>query len=358
MIIMVEGIVTEICLIDVNITKFVAVIENVEYHCVNFNDLTGTIHIGDKVLLNTTAVELQLGTGGFHFVVANLSNPCVNNLKQGHIMKLKYTPMQMNYMTVEAQESPFHNLFNEVKSLNGMPVIIGSLHSVLAPCCIYLKSIRPEIKICYIMTDGGALPIYISDVVRQLKKQGIIDKTITYGNAFGGDYECINIYTALIASREIAKADITIVCMGPGIVGTDTKLGFSGVEQSSITDAVNKLNGYPAVIPRISFADKRARHFGISHHSLTVLEQLCCSRANVALPIIKNSEHMTYIEKQIIEHNLKSLHNIYYVDSDDITEILNNNSSFLKKMGKGFDEDNDYFIGCAAAGKLCLQYLS
>lgn len=357
MIKMVEGTVNEIYFEDDYITKFIALIGATEYKCVNYNCLTGNININDNVLLNTTAIELQLGTGGFHFVVANLSNPTVNNLEQGHIMKLKYTPMQINCMAVEAQESQYHNIFNEVESIEGMPVIIGSLHSILAPCCIYLKSSRPDIKICYIMTEGGALPIYMSDTVRQLKMAGAIDKTITYGNAFGGDYECINIYTALIAAKQIAKADIIIVCMGPGIVGTDTKLGYSGVEQGSIADAVNKLKGYPAVIPRISFADARIRHFGISHHSITVLKQLCCTRTNIALPIMKDQEHMEYIQKQILEHQLSSLHNINYVDSAEIEKVLKQNASYLKKMGKSFEEDWDYFISCAAAAKLCIQYL-
>lgn len=358
MIKMVEGIVKEIYYLDESITKFIIIIENTKHKCINYNFLTGNIQISDKVLLNTTAIELKLGTGGFHFVVANLSNPTINNLELGHIMKLKYTPIQMNCMAVEAQESQYHNIFNEVESIEGMPVIVGSLHSILAPCSIYLKSIRPDIKICYIMTEGGALPIYMSDIVKQLKTAGIIDKTITYGNAFGGDYECINIYTALIAAKEIAKADIIIVCMGPGIVGTDTKLGFSGVEQSSIADAVNKLKGYPTVIPRISFSDERVRHFGISHHSITVLKHLCCTRTNIALPIIKNDKHMKYIQEQIVDQNIDSLHNIYYVDSKEIEEVLTKNTSYLKKMGKSFEEDKDYFISCAAAAKLCIQYLS
>ncbi|MDF2889649.1 MAG: hypothetical protein K0R80_16 [Clostridia bacterium] len=358
MIKMIEGTVKNIYFIDENITKFIALIDNLEHNCINYNSLTGCIRLDDKVLLNTTAIELQLGTGGFHFVVANLSNPMVNNLAQGHIMKMKYTPIQMNFMTVETQESQYHHIFNEFESLDGMPVIIGSLHSVLAPSSIYLKSIRPELRICYIMTEGGALPIYMSDIVRQLKQEGFIDKTITYGNSFGGDFECINIYTALIAAKEIVRADIAIVCMGPGIVGTDTKLGFSGVEQGGIADAVNKLKGYAAVVPRISFADKRIRHYGISHHSLTVLKQLCCTRVNVAFPIIKNTEYMKLIEKQILENNIESLHNINYVDSYDIEEVLSNHSKYLKKMGKGLEEDRDYFISCAAAAKLCLRNLN
>lgn len=44
----------------------------------NFPHLMGTVKVGDRVLLNTTAVELALGTGGYHFVVANLSKPSVD----------------------------------------------------------------------------------------------------------------------------------------------------------------------------------------------------------------------------------------------------------------------------------------
>ena len=31
--------------------------------------------------------------------------------------------------------------------------------------------------------------------------------------------------------------------MGPGIVGTGTKYGFSGIEQGQIIDAINTLSG-------------------------------------------------------------------------------------------------------------------
>jgi hypothetical protein len=351
-----EGIVKEITYKDDEITRLIAVINNLEYNCINYNLLTGDVQIGDRLLLNTTALELKLGTGGFHFVLANLSRPIVENLGKGHIMKLKYTPMQINCMT--AEESQYHDIFNRFQSLEGMPVIVGSLHSILAPSSIYLKYYKPNIRICYIMTEGGALALQISDIVRKLKKEGFIASTITYGNAFGGDYECINIYTALITAKEIVKADVAIVCMGPGIVGTDTKLGFTGAEQGSIADAANKLGGYVIVVPRISFTDKRERHFGISHHSLTVLSKLCCTRVNVALPKLKVESQNALINKQLESNNIKSLHNINYVDCDDIISILGTYSDYLCKMGKGFGEEKEFFITCAASAKHCLSMLN
>jgi hypothetical protein len=145
--------------------------------------------------------------------------------------------------------------------------------------------------------------------------------------------------------------------MGPGIVGTDTKLGFSGTEQGSIGDAVNKLGGHAVFVPRISFSDKRARHFGISHHSITILKQLCCTKVNIAVPLLKDNAQMDYLEKQLTDNKIKSLHNINYVDCNDIEEILYKDSAYLHKMGKSFEEDKEYFISCAASAKLCLKVL-
>ena len=59
----------------------------------NYYKMTGEVKVGDEVLLNTTAVELSLGTGGYHFVIANLNNLESDFTEGGHIMKLRYTPI-------------------------------------------------------------------------------------------------------------------------------------------------------------------------------------------------------------------------------------------------------------------------
>jgi hypothetical protein len=110
----------------------------------------------------------------------------------------------------------------------------------------------------------------------------MINGTITFGQAFGGDIETVNVYTSLISAEKILKSDLSIITMGPGITGTGTKYGFSGIEQGYIIDAVNTLGGNPIFIPRISFADKRERHYGISHHSITILNEICKTSAKVS----------------------------------------------------------------------------
>lgn len=313
----------------------------------NYNDITGKIEIGDKVYVNRVARLLNLGTGGYDFIVANLKYSKYNVIGNGHIMKLRYTPFQINVLAMEEQNSPYHAAFEGFQSLENLPVIIGELHSMVAPVALVLKSINPSLKITYVMTDGGCLPINFSNTVYELKKRGIIDKTITIGHAFGGDYESVNIYTALIGAKEVLKADVVIVTMGPGIVGTGTKYGFSGVEQAHIIDATNKLRGIPVLIPRISFSDRRQRHHGISHHTITVLE-LCNSSCVLTFPTMERKKAKV-IEEQIISNPVFSQFKIEFVESSITKKYIEEYGFKLTTMGRDYESEPDFFNACGAA---------
>src|SRR6266545_4488454 len=123
----------------------------------------------------------------------------------------------------------------------------------------------------YVMTHGAGLPLALSDLVHALRSKGLLDATVTCGHAFGGDFEAVSIYSALAVARHAARADAAVVAMGPGIVGTNTRLGFSGMEVGPILDAAAALGGAPIACLRVSFADTRARHAGLSHHTRTAL---------------------------------------------------------------------------------------
>ena len=332
---------------DESTTFFLADIGGVEQNCINYNYITGSIKEGDHVVLNTTAVDLALGTGGYHFVVSNLSNSSTR-IDDGHIMKLRYTPFQFSIASAEEQYSEFHDIFNEFESLGGMPVISGTLHSMLAPIALCAKGFYEDLKIVYIMTDGGALPLWFSSTVKELLDKKYIYKTITAGNSFGGDLECVNIFSALIAAKEIYQADLTIVCMGPGIVGTDTVYGFSGIEQGYIIDAVNTLGGTSVAVPRISFADPRERHYGISHHSMTILGNICKTPANIALPILEK-EKASFVRRQLMEKEIDNKHNVVYVDYEKYEPLLKANAEMLNKMGRNYTNDFEYFITCGVS---------
>lgn len=329
------------------IQDIVVSINGSEERAYNYIQITGKVKLGDKLILNTTAVELNLGTGGFHFVVANMDNPESKTDIGGHIMKLRYTPIQIKVDSVEEQSSKFHDIFNDFICLDNMPVAVGSLHSFIQPFAATFKSNCPDKKLVYIMSDGAALPISFSKNVRELKEKGLIDETITYGNAFGGDYECVNIYTALITAKEICKADCALVAMGPGIAGTGTKYGFSGIDQGMIVDAVEKLGGNSFFIPRISFADLRSRHIGISHHSITVLSEITNKSTNLVINSCFEDEKLDEIKEKIISRSIAEKHKVSFIEYKNSKKDIDKYNLRVKSMGRGFDEDKEFFIAAS-----------
>lgn len=329
-------------------TDIIVDIKDREAKAINYDYLTGSIKEGDKVVLNTTAVELNLGTGGSHFVICNLNNTNQKVSGQGHIMKLRYSPFQIKTYAVEEETSPYHHVFNEFESLNKMPIIVGTIHSMLAPIAATLKYLNKGLKIAYIMTDGAALPLYLSNTVYELKEKNIIYKTITSGHAFGGDFESVNIYNALITAKEVAKCHIAIVAMGPGILGTGTPFGFTGVEQGHIVDAVSDLGGRSVTVPRITFKDKRKRHYGLSHHSLTVLGKIMKTKTDIALPKLPVDQEKV-IQGQLMEHGLTKKHNIFRIEDNILGEVLKHYNLEVKSMGRTFKDDPQFFTTCSAA---------
>ena len=123
-------------------------------------------------------------------------------------------------------------------------------------------------------------------------------------------------YTALITAKEVINADAVFVSMGPGIAGTGTKYGFTGIEQGPILDAVKKLGGMPIAVPRISFADMRERHNGISHHSMTVFNDIVNVSVNIPITVYKDKLIDT-IEKQIKDSKLDKKHNVVYINNEN-----------------------------------------
>ncbi len=351
-----RGIVKKILKQNKGCIEVLILLDDKEEKAINYVALTGDIQAGDQVIINTTAMELNLGSGGAHYVIHNTRLLKKSLEGPGHIMKLRYTPMQLKVLAAEEQNSPYHQCFLDFQSLNQLPVYIGELHSMLLPLACTLKYMAPDLKIAYLMTDGAALPIDLSHTVARLKEKGILDKTITIGHAFGGDIECITLYNGLIAAKEITHCDAVIVTMGPGIVGSGTPYGFTGVEQGPILDAVWHLGGTSIFIPRISFTDKRRRHHGISHHSLTVLDHLTHHPAHVVLPKILSPERELILE-QI--NNLKNNQKHYIVEVDG--SILKDALSFFQlevnTMGRGFQEEEAFFLACGAAAQYGLREL-
>lgn len=339
-----------------NLTELEVTVEGETAKAINYDELTGLVEEGDEVVLNTTAVELGLGTGGKHFVLWNLSRRHFKTEEDGHIVKLRYTPLQLSTLSVEEQESAFHSEFEQDYQLNCTPVIVGSLHSQLAAVAATVKELDPTLKLAYVMTDGGALPLVLSNLVDRLKSLKLIDKTITCGHAFGGDLEAVNIFSGLVAAKKIAKADIIVVIMGPGITGTDTPLGFSGIEQGQIINAVHSLRGISVAIPRLSFGDKRARHQGVSHHTITSLILAALGPAIVTLPKMDDKKE-ALVKDQLKQADITLKHKVEIIANSVTLESLKKHKLQVTTMGRSIEQEPEFFQAAGAAAIYAVDLL-
>jgi hypothetical protein len=320
--------------------------------CIAYLGLTAPLKPGDEVILNTTAVTLKLGSGGYHFVLANLSRVDHRVKPGGHIMKMRYSPLQVKVLSAEEPDSPYHEQLKTAETLGKTPVLATTLHSMLAPICLQLN--QEKLKVVYIMTDGAALPIAFSETVDWLKREQFLTGTVTIGHAYGGDIEAVNIYSGLLAAKAAFDPDVIITGMGPGIVGTGTKWGFTGIEQGEILNAVEALYGIPIAVPRISFADKRQRHQGISHHTLTVLSKVCRAEAIVPLPVLADNK-TAYILKQLQEENLLDKYFCCMEADDTIINKMADCKHRITTMGRGTDEDPDFFLTLGSAAQAVIK---
>jgi hypothetical protein len=237
--------------------------------CVAYPPLTGPVSLGDEVVVNTQARDLDLGSGGFDVLYANLTRGLGLTAEPGaHVMKLPYAPGQLALRHAEEAE-----LLAE--SLDGMPVVCCSLHSQVVPVCAALVDYR----VAYVQLEGGALPLALSDSVRALTEGSLITGTASVGACFGGDVECVTVWSAL-AWAKAAGYDAAVCAIGPGIVGTASRLGHGGLAAAGAANATLALGGRAIVAARVSGADERERHRGRSHHTETVLE-LCLGEVAV-----------------------------------------------------------------------------
>ncbi|MDF2671249.1 MAG: hypothetical protein K0R67_3555, partial [Paenibacillus sp.] len=171
--------------------------------------------------------------------------------------------------------------------------------------------------------------------------------------AYGGSLEAVNKFTALLAARHVHRADITIATMGPGIVGTGTRLGHTATETAELVHAALLLGGRPVLMPRISFADARERHRGLSSHTLTALSDLCLVPVTVAFPANMPAAARERIESQIAEYDLAGKHIFIYVDGVDPAMICERMAAYpipITTMSRSYGEDPLFWSGvCAAA---------
>jgi hypothetical protein len=300
------------------------------------------------VLLNTTAYDLGLGTGGHALVVAVPDRLPVDVEQRGHVIKARYIPLQVTVLAVDEQDSPHHETLRDADSIGGMPVVVADLHSALPAIVAGLRSVRSDARVVYVMSDGGALPIALSTTVPALRAAGWVVATVTVGQAFGGDVEAVTVHSGLLAARHVLQADVAVVTQGPGNLGTGTRWGFSGVASGEAVNAVNVLEGRAVAALRVSAVDPRARHRGISHHSLTALQRVALTPADVVVPRL-DGEIGAMVREAAAP--LARVHRLVEADVGGLLDVLRAAPVELSSMGRRLDDDPAYFLAAAAAGR-------
>jgi hypothetical protein len=321
-----------------------------------FPSMLGDLLAGDAVIVNTTAIDLDLGTGGEGFILWNLDGTGPPGPGEGHIVKLRYTPWQTEVLAAEAPESPDHEVLREADSIAGVPVVACGLHSQIAGVAAGIKAVRPEARVGYLMTDGAALPIGWSKLVATLAQSGLIDTTCTAGHAFGGDIEAVNIFSGMAGLVHARAADVVVAAMGPGVVGTGTALGFTALEQGQLLDAATALGGRSVACLRISFADPRPRHTGVSHHTITALRIAAREPALLVLPELPNEGH-TDLRRELEDAGLDKRHEIKVADGTPGLELLSSRGVAVTSMGRSIEEVPELFLAAAAAGRVAAEQL-
>jgi Protein of unknown function (DUF3866) len=230
--------------------------------CVAYPRLTGEVELGDDVLVNEQARALGLGSGGFDILYANLTRGLGLAPEPGaHVISLPYTPGQA---AVGAREES-----DELAgSLDGLPVVLCTLHSQVAPVCAGLGG---GLRVAYVQVAGGALPVSLSDTLRTLRGRGLLEIACAVAPCFDGEAQFVTVAAALAWARAQGY-HVTVCSVGPGIVGTGSRLGHGALALADAANAATALGGRPVLAVRASEADPRARHRGVSHHTQAVLD--------------------------------------------------------------------------------------
>jgi Protein of unknown function (DUF3866) len=293
--------------------------------CVAYPELTGPVSVDDEVLVNCQARELELGSGGFDVLYANLTRGLGLPVEPGaHVVKLPYSPGQFAALHAEEGE-------DLATDLAGMPVVCCSLHSQLAAACAGLGE---GVRVAYLQLEGGALPLGLSDTVRALRERSLVASTVSQGACFGGDVECVNVASAL-AWAAATGHDAVVCAVGPGIVGTGSRLGHGGIAAAAAANFTSALGGVPVLAVRVSSADERERHRGVSHHTRAVVE-LSLGEVKVAWP--------------------KGLEPPEWLESREEVDVEGWEAACaglpLSHMGRGPDEEPWFFAAAFAAGRV------
>jgi hypothetical protein len=307
--------------------------------------LLGEMREGDEVVVNVAALDLALGSGGFDVVHVNLTRGLEAEAEgEEHVMKLNYSSLQHPVAPVERPWFLNREMLDKGTTERAgatMPVLVLPLHGHLAPAAWAAAQATPGLKVGYVQTGGGALPGSFSRDVALLRERGLLYGHVTASPAYGGEREALSVAGGLDAAANGLGWDAALVGPGPGIIGSETRLGHGGMAALDSAHAALAL-GLPTLLsPRLSAADPRDRHRGVSHHTLTVMRMLLGS---VVVPVPPGDP--TVMDR--LAEAAAWRHKLEEVPAD--LEGYAASGLPARTMGRGIEEDPLFFAAPLAAG--------
>jgi hypothetical protein len=323
--------------------------------------LLGPMHEGDEVVVNAAALDLGLGSGGFDIVHVNLTRGLGGGAEgDAHVMKLNYTSLQHPVEPVEGgfralgdRNIPRRSLTDggkgsmEPEARMPPAVVVLPLHGHLAPAAWAAAQVRPDARIGYVQTGGGALPGSFSRDVAALRERGLLSGHVTAAPSFGGEHEALSTVGALDAAATALGWDAVLVGPGPGIIGSDTEFGHGGMTALDSAHAALSLRLPTILSPRVSSSDPRERHRGLSHHTATVLE-LLLAPVTVAVPEVGEQGGAELASQ--VETASGGRHHLKFGSAD--LDAYSVSGLPTTTMGRSIAEDPLFFAAPLAAGNL------
>jgi hypothetical protein len=188
--------------------------------------LVGPSQVGDEVIVNVAAVDLERGTGGVDVVHANLTRGLAGEGTPGaHAAKLNHTSLQHAVVPVEASAPAGAPLTLPTDA----PVAVCLVHAQLAPLVWAFARAAPGARLGYVQTTGGALPGALAETVRTLRARGLLAGHLTAGQAYGGEGDAVTTAGALQHGFAERYWHAAVCAPGPGPLGSGTALGHGGM---------------------------------------------------------------------------------------------------------------------------------
>jgi Protein of unknown function (DUF3866) len=301
----------------------------------------GEVQEGDEVIVNVEAVDLDLASGGFDVVHANLSRG-LDASRDGRpaAMKLNYTSLQHPVEVVEGERGELRRR---------IPVLVLALHGQLAPAAWAAARTEDGLRVGYVQTAGGALPGRLSRDVAELRRRSLLCGHLTAGPAYGGEGEAISVIGALHAAADGLGWDAAIAGPGPGLIGSATALGHGGMAALDTAHAALALGLETILAPRLSSGDPRARHRGLSHHTASVL-RLLLGGVRVAAPSLEAEEEPQAVD--LLRDACGDRHDVWVREA--ALDDYRSSGLPTETMGRELADDPLFFAAALAAGDALL----